>query len=237
LLRSATGLALASALVAASPARAQLSATVALESNAMFRGETISENDPAASLEVTLDHDSGLFAGASVIVAAGDQSPRIVSNTQYGGFAGRAGEITYEIGAIHRNYGSATMADTSYRGDYYEGFVGVSRKDVRLRLYVSPDYLVDGRTSYYGEVNAQLLKRGKWTFRGHGGISAIPQDIGTPGGLRIYYDWSLSASRPLGDFNANLGIAGSNYPIFLPRNGVGFFSDSPKFYASISRTF
>jgi len=32
---------------------------------------------------------------------------------------------------------------------------------LRLRLYVSPDYLVDGRNTYYAELNLRLFKVGK----------------------------------------------------------------------------
>ncbi len=223
----------------AAPARArvQVAANVMLESNALFRGETISLDDPAVSVELSADHSSGLFAGASVSVAAGGRDPRMVANTQYAGFATRSGQTTLEIGAIHRNYGSTYIADDAYRGNYFEGFVGVARKNFKLRLYVSPDYLVDGRTTYYGEVSAHLLKKGEWSLNGRGGLSVIPQDIGTPGGMRFYYDWRLAASRPVGKFTASLGIAGTNYPIFGVSKGEGFFSNSPKVFASMSRAF
>jgi uncharacterized protein (TIGR02001 family) len=225
------------ALSVATPAQAQLAAHVSLDSNAMFRGESISSDDPAASIEASLDHESGFFAGASISFAAGQDDPRVVASTQYVGYSTRQDQTSFEVGIVHRNYGSSNIADTAYRGDYFEGFVGVRRKNINLRLYVSPDYLVDGRNTYYGDANVHIAKVGKWSLAGHGGLSVIPQDIGEPGGMRFYYDWRLSISRPLGKFSASAGIAGTNYPIFEVSKGAGFFSNSPKVFLSISRAF
>lgn len=228
---------LAAALAFATPAHAQLAAHVSVDSNAMFRGETISDDDPAASIEASFDHESGFFAGASISFAAGQDDPRVVASTQYIGYSARRDRTSFEIGVVHRNYGSANIADTAYRGDYFEGFVGVRRKNVNLRIYMSPNYLVDGSNTFYGDANVHIAKVGKWSFAGHGGLSVIPQDIGDPGGMRFYYDWRLSVSRPLGKFSAAAGIAGTNYPIFEVSKGTGFFSNNPKVYFSISRAF
>ena len=181
------------------PARAQIAGNVTLSSADMFRGETLSGNDPALSLAVGIDHPSGLFAGASVTVAAGERSPRLTSSGQYAGYAVRSGEVSIEAGVVHRDYGE--MFDTAYRKHYFEGFVGISRRSLRARIYVSPDYLVDGRTTYYVEINARLLKVGKWSLTAHGGLSLIPEDLDAPRqGLRAYEDWSLEVSRPGGKF-------------------------------------
>jgi len=155
--------------------------------------------------------------------------------TQYAGISHRSGETSIELGVIHRSYD--TIVDTAYTTDYFEGFIGITRKAMRLRLYTSPDYLIDGRMTYYGEFDAQLLKRGKWAVNGHAGLSVIPQDLGTPGGMRTYYDWSLSASHPIGGFDATLGLADTNYPVFSPSRGIGLFSNRPRVFASLSRAF
>lgn len=195
------------------PALAQVAGSIALSSADMFRGESLSGDDPALSVAVSIDHSSGLFAGGSVTVTAGEHSPRFSSSSQYAGFAMRSGETSIEAGVIHRDYGD--MFDTAYRKHYFEGFVGVSRRSLRARVYISPDYLVDGRNTYYGEVNLRILKVGKWSLNGHAGLAVIPKDLDSPEhGMDTYRDWSLQVTRPVGKFSLSLSVAATNYPVF-----------------------
>jgi len=224
-------------VVLACPAvsHAQVAANFALSSNAVFRGETISADDPAATGSVSFDHASGLFGGASITVAAGGRNPRVAATSQYAGFALRSGTTSLEGGAIHRRYG--VIADEAYSRDYFEGFVGISRRNLKARIYISPDYLIDARTTYYGEIEARLFHHGPWSLNGRGGLYLIPPDIGAPGRMRQYYDWGLSVTRPVGKFGTTLGVVGSNYPVFSVSRGTGLFSNSPKFYVSVARSF
>ena len=195
------------------PACAQVAGNITLASADMFRGESLSGNDPAVSAAISFDHPSGLFAGGSVTIAAGEQHPRLASASQYAGFALRRGEVSIEAGVIHRDYGD--VIDTDYRKHYFEGFVGVSRRSLRARVYISPDYLIDGRTSYYGELNLRLLKVGKWSLNGHVGLSVIPKDLDSPEhGMNTYRDWSLQVSWPVGKFSMSLGVSATDYPVF-----------------------
>jgi uncharacterized protein (TIGR02001 family) len=217
-------------------AQAQVSANVSLATSNVFRGESTSGDDPAASLEVSYDHPSGLFVGASVAAAFGEHDPHFNGSTQYAGYALRRGETSLEIGVIHRDYDSSSLFDDAYSPHYFEGFVGVTRRSVRLRLYVSPDYLRDGRTTYYGELNGRLLKLGKWSINGHSGLSVIPPELGETG-TRYYHDLSLQANRSYGKFALGIGVAETNYPVFAPDEGPGLFQNKPRVFASISRAF
>lgn len=214
-----------------------LAANVILESNVLFRGETISADDPGVTVDLNLDHSSGFFAGASISVAAGANKPRMIANTQYAGYALRRGDVSLEIGAIRRDYSADLLYDYAYRGRYVEGFVGASYRSIRVRLYVSPNYLEDGRNTFYGDVNALILNTGQWSINGHTGLYAVPQDLGTSGPKRLYIDWSLTASRPVGTFTASVTVAGSNYPVFSHSKGAGLFSNKPRIAFSISKAF
>ncbi len=178
-------------------AHAQIAANVTLATSDVYRGESTSGDDGAASLEISYDHPSGFFAGASVTMAGGQHDPHFNGSIQYIGYTVQRGETSFELGVIHRDYRDRSMFDVAYSAHYSEGFIGVSRRNLRLRLYVSSDYLRDSRTTYYGEVNARLIKSGKWSVNGHLGISLIPPDPGATG-MRARYDWSVQASRPLG---------------------------------------
>ena len=207
------GLTLAGAFALAAPAHAQLAGSISLSSSEMFRGESISSADPALSASVSLDSGSGLFAGASATVALNIKEPRVSAAVQYLGFAQRHGSLSYEVGVIHRSY--ARIADRDYRRGFFEGFVGVGIGGARARVYVSPDYLVDGRTSFYAEINAPLLRHEKWQLDGHAGLSLIPHELGARSrALRHYQDWRLTVSRPVGPLFLSLGINATNYPVY-----------------------
>ncbi|MFC3175506.1 TorF family putative porin [Novosphingobium bradum] len=222
----AGGLAL---LLGAAPAAAQVAANVTLASNQLFRGETISADDPGLALAVSADLPGGLFAGADASFAAGGEAPRLTAANLYAGVALRLGEASVEAGAIHRRYGS--IYDDAYRPRFTELYAGITLRRVQVRAFVSPDYLADGRNTYYLDVNARLASLGRWTLQGHGGLALIPHDLGDPDtSLISYEDWSLRASRPLGPFTLGLGVAGTNYPVFGPSGKV-------RFSAQLSRAF
>jgi uncharacterized protein (TIGR02001 family) len=217
-------------------ANAQFSGSATFSTSEIFRGESTSGNDAAASLEISFDHSSGAFAGASITVAGGEHPLHYNGSTQYLGYALRKAETSLEIGLIHRDYAQRSLFDDAYSAHYIEGFVGIGRRNLRLRLYASPDYLRDGDLTFYGEFNFRLLKAANWSLNGHTGVSLIPPDPGETA-ARYYYDWSLQANRPLGRFALAIGIAATNYPVFGPDRGSGFLDNSPRVFASIARAF
>ena len=203
------------AVVFPDPAFGQVQAagSFSLQSNQTFRGESISLDDPGASLAVAIDGPGGLFVGGDISVAAGTSDRlRITAHSQYAGVAVRKGRTSLEFGVIHRKY--RENVDVDYRNDFIEGFVGVSRGNTKVRIYASPNYMRDGRTSYYAEADTKLLSVGKWSLQGHGGITVVPQDAGAPTGtMRFYEDWSLSLGREVRGFNLSFSLASSNYPV------------------------
>ena len=223
------GLGAVGLLTVPTAACAQLAASASLSSSEMFRGETISNSDPVIAAGVSLDSRSGLFAGASASLALNTEVPRISALVQYAGYAARSGEWAAEVGVIHRSY--ARVANSDYRRGFFEGFVGAGFRGVRARLYVSPDYMIYGRASYYAEVNARLLKVEAFRLEGHVGLSLIPYDPGAyRRGLRRYRDWRLQVSRPVGPLFVSLGVNGTNYPVYSDTGRARVF-------ASISHAF
>lgn len=210
-------------------ASAQVAGSVSLASAEIFRGESLAGTRPTVTLAANYDHLSGFFAGASASAAPSDGAVRIISANEYAGYGIRRGRSSFEIGVIHRDY--RRMLDTAYRLHYFEGFVGVAFGNVRARVYVSPDYLRDSRTTYYGEVNARLWRSGEWSLNGHVGVSLIPEDKTVPSpGIHVYRDWSIQIDRPVGRFSVSAGVAQTNYPVFRSNHHA-------RVYASISRAF
>jgi uncharacterized protein (TIGR02001 family) len=211
------------------PGQAQPAGSISLASSEMFRGESISSGDPVVSASVSLDSRSGFFAGASASLALNTEVPRISALVQYVGYAKRSGELTAELGVIHRSY--ARIVDTGYRRGFFEGFVGLGFRGVKLRAYLAPDYIIDGRNSYYVELNGRLLKFEKFQLEGHAGLSLIPYDlIDNRGGLRRYQDLRLQLTRPVGSLFVSVGVNGNNYPVYSDTGRARVF-------ATISRAF
>lgn len=210
-------------------ARAEPSAAITLTTSETFRGESTAGDDPALVLSANVDSDAGFFAGATASIAAGERDPRVAASSQYAGYALRDGETSFELAVVHRDYHD--MTDEAYRRHYFEAFAGVARGSMKLRVYVSPDYLVDGRTTYYVEASARIARIEQWSLGVRGGLSLIPPDEGTGrSGLVDYEDWSVTLSRPVGKASLTLGVTGTNYPV-IGRDG------SARAFASLGFTF
>lgn len=220
------GLSLPFAIALSSPAYAQLAGSIALSSNEMFRGETISANDPALSLSLSLDDESGLFAGVAGSVAVGNSDPRMTYASQYAGYAKRFGETSIEAGIIHRTY--ERVVDTEYRKDFVDIYAGVTHRSLKARIYVSPNYRRDNRASYYGEINARLIGVGEWSLDAHAGLSVQPehQSTGSNSRMQTYPDWRLQVSRPVGKLFLSAGVAATNYPVYSPNGQARIFASA-----------
>lgn len=220
------GFALPFASALSSPAYAQFAGSIGLSSNEMFRGETISANDPALSLSLSLDDESGLFAGVSASVAAGNSDPRMTNASQYAGYAKRFGETSVEAGIIRRTY--ERVVDIEYRKDFAEIYAGVTHRSLKARFYVSPNYRRDNRASYYGEINVRLIGFDQWSLDGHAGLSVQPghQGSGTNPKMQTFRDWRLQISRPVGKLFLSGGVAATNYPVYSPSGKARIFASA-----------
>lgn len=200
-----------------------MAGTVSVSSNQLFRGESISRDAPTVSLGLNYDSPQGFYAGASVSLAANSDAVRVSTAEQFAGYARRIGPASVELGVIHRSY--ERVVDEDYRRGFFEGYVGVTHRGLRARLYVSPDYLREGPPSYYLDVNAQLLALGPWTLEGHGGLSLIP--TAQPGGgrkLDRFQDWRLQLSRGVGPLTLSSGVSATNYPVYSESGRVRVFA-------------
>lgn len=210
------------------PACAQVAANVTLASNDIYRGRSLSADDPALTLAAGFDDPSGFYAGGSVSFAAGDRDARLSSSAQYAGYAWRNGRTSFEIGAIHRHHSDSL--DPEYDKDFFEGYVGITRGKSNLRLYLSPDYIPGGRISAYASLNTEIASIEEWSLAGHAGLALKPDNDGFSDGYHAEVDWSLSVGRAFGDFSFSAGIADSTDSDPAPYDG-------PLLFAKVSRVF
>lgn len=207
------------AMLLAMPVRAQWAGSVALSSNELFRGQSVSSDAPTASLALSFDHQSGFFAGGGASLAAASGGPRLAYANQYAGYAARLGTLSVEAGLIHRSYDR--IVDIEYRRGFFEAYAGITHKSIKARLYVSPDYRRDNRVSYYGELNARLLAVGRWNLEGHAGLSVIAQPDGRGRApMRPFVDWRLQIGRPIGPVFLTAGMGATGYPVYTSNGRV-----------------
>jgi uncharacterized protein (TIGR02001 family) len=208
-LRHAALAPLAFAAFAANPALAQeqavpeedagafdISATATIVSDYRYRGISLSDRDPAAqgSLDVTF---GGFYAGVWVSSIARFADTNVEADL-YAGYAGEAGPIEYEVGAIAYLYpgGDGT-------GNVYEGAGSLAYTfgpaQARLRVNYAPD-----QENLAGD-NLYLSAEGRFS------IPATPVTVFAQVGRErgsFYgrkWDWSFGVEATKGPFTASLG--------------------------------
>jgi uncharacterized protein (TIGR02001 family) len=198
-------LALLAASLGVCPATAQVNVEAGLASDYRLRGYSLSRREPAASLSLSYDDASGVFAeltGVAMHVPHGGLD--VMGGYATLGYAKRLGDgWSADVGLLRAHYTSASSFGRST--GYTELFAGVSERSVAFRLALSPDYLWDRTMTIY--VSSDVFKRPADHLRvsAHFGALAFLRQ-GPPAPVsRIQYDWSVQIQRALG--KAEFGIA------------------------------
>jgi len=161
-----------SGLFFASVSRAEISSNASVVSDYRYRGVSLSSEQPAAQLDVTYDHWSGLYIGSFMsTVKLVDQSKRNIQTLFYFGYAHHAfSDISWEVGTNHSIFSGARDYD------YSEIYYGLSSSNVSGRMYWSQDYFGQGIGALYVELNGAqpvadhihlIGHLGALQFRGH----------------------------------------------------------------------
>ena len=206
--------AFAAMLFAAAPASAQdgqgagggagafdITATVTIVSDYRFRGISSSDRDPAlqGSVDVAI---GGFYVGAwaSSIARSADTNAEL---DLYAGYAGAAGPVEYEVGALAYLYpgGDGT-------GNVYEGTASLAYTlgpaTARLRANYAPDQENLAGDNFYLSAEARV------------GIPATPVTVFAQAGRErgsFYgrkWDWSLGAEVIRGPFTAGVAYVDTN---------------------------
>ena len=194
------------------PARAQLVATATLESEYRLRGVSLTDGKPDARFGLSYDHDSGVYGGVSAVVgeiAGGDVKP--LGYIGYLGFAKRTpngltwdfgvttSHITLNIPAQLTSYSSAGVPSTikyiqRYPVDYSEVYAGIAKRDLSMRLYLSPDYLGQGLRTAYLDVTGAVRPTSRLRLYAHAGALTPLGGRPGPNSGREYYDVRTGAA-------------------------------------------
>jgi uncharacterized protein (TIGR02001 family) len=204
-------------LAAAAPAAAQTAVGVSAVSDYRYRGASLSDERPAASLSLAYDHRSGLYAGVKLIGAAlRREGPEFIGYIGYAGYAvSPPGRPAFDAGVINYNL-------TSYRGrkrtvDYTEAYAGVAWEHVNAHLYYAPDYYQSGVKTLYADLSGGFRPTPSLKLFGHVGVLTPVGGRHGRGARKERYDFKLGAAVEVRGAEISLSWTRLT-PLYVPRS-------------------
>jgi len=198
---------LGSALVLlASPACAEVGATVTLASQDRFRGYSVSDGYPAATLSLSYDDAAGPYVEGSVMIA-GNPSDGI-ERSRFEGNAGYAVRLksgpTLDAGIVHAEY-------TGYRiygrqAVFTEIYAGLIAGHVSAHVHYSPNYFQRGVTTFYADVDGSASLAPRLRLSAHYGMLFQIDGNHEPAGAHIP-DWRIGAATDVKGFTFEAALA------------------------------
>ena len=186
-----------------------ISANLSLSTDYAFRGVSQTDERPAIQGGFDYAHASGLYAGvwASNVSWLSDAGASNSLETNiYGGYAGEAAGIGYDIGVLHYYY--PDDFDRAWRNDTgldspntTEGYVGLSWSFLTFKYsYAFTELfgLDDSDGSQYFDLAAAYEVADGLTLNAHFGRQRIV------GPVDSYNDWKLGVTKALAGFNLGL---------------------------------
>jgi uncharacterized protein (TIGR02001 family) len=188
----------------AGPAFAQVGASIGVRSDHIYRGRSLTEHRPAATLSLGYDNPKGYYAGAALTAydtARG--GVEVADGILYAGYAkplGRGGSL---------DLGVSQTRTISYRSgrrafDYAELYAGVITEHASLRVHYAPDYYETGMSTLY--IDAGATFRPTEAVRVFARAGALTPVAGGEGLVRrrTRYDVSVGVARRIGDLDLGL---------------------------------
>lgn len=186
---------------------------VAFTSDYLFRGISQSSNNAAVQGTLTVNHESGLYFtawGSSIASGAGGLELDTLL-----GFAGKAGEVGYDVGVMRYNYPGLNEGNAGFEPDYNEIYGSVSLKGAKLGLNYSPDYYLesDKFIYVYGAYSTEVSGIGLSASVGLNMFddnAMMTQALGYTGTDDSYIDYKVAASKSVKGVGVELAYIGSD---------------------------
>lgn len=197
------------ALAAPARAVAEVRAEAAVVSDDRFRGRSVSEDRPVASLDLSYDAPAGAYVGvAGSLVAARHDGLQPLALQEYAGWVVRlpAGP-SLDLGATHTNYSEYYGGGGS--AQYSEVYAGLITGRFATHLYYSPNYFGHDYQTLYGELDAATQPVRDWRLSAHAGVLTIvgghrPAEIRT-----TQFDWRLGVATAVRSVDVELSWSGA----------------------------
>lgn len=189
-------------IIGTGAANAEVSANVSLTTDYVFRGVSLSDNDPAIQGGFDWSNDS-FYAGVW-----GSSIPNGTEIDVYAGFTPTLGPVTLDIGVIGYFYPGAQDDDAEF--DYFELLLGAERSVTEQFTIGGAVYFTDenygetGEAVYY-EINATYAMSDALALSGAYGNQSIEDADGEDGGAVTeesdYNTWNLGATYAFHGFS------------------------------------
>jgi uncharacterized protein (TIGR02001 family) len=192
------------------PAQAQLSASLSIDSDDRYRGVSLSNQKPDASLNLSYDAANGVYAAASAVASQNRQGGvQMLGYLASVGYSARVNtRLSWDVGFTD----TRLMQDYSGRGwrlkrsvDYTQVYVGLITDHVSARVYYSPDYFDEHHSAVYAEVDSGLRLAPHWRLFGHAGVTTpFGGRTSAPGARRETWDLRAGAAASRGHWEARI---------------------------------
>lgn len=181
-------------------AEGTVTANVAITSDYVFRGVSLSDNGPALQGGVDYGTDSWYIGGWGSNVSEG------LELDLYAGFTPSTGPIDWDLGVIGYFYPGAD--DDGAEFDYYEGKVAASHDfteqfSAGAEIYYSPQNFGDTGDALYWEINGTYQINDAFAIDAHYGNQNIEEPAG-PGTEDDYNTWNIGVSHAMHGFQIDL---------------------------------
>ena len=184
-------------LFVAHPASAEISSEIELKSDDRFRGRSLSGGEPVIDADVSIDTNSGIYAGASVTVTLSGKSRAGLQGVDaYVGFAKRINkDVTIDVGVAA--YAFTQRYSGNFDDRYAELYAGASSGGFAAYLHYTPSYFGKSVPVLYADLNFTRRVGADFTVKAHVGLLA--QTSGPPrlADRKTRYDTRLAMSHPL----------------------------------------
>lgn len=191
----------------ASPASAQVGATLSVQSEERLRGEAISDGRPVATLELADDLPGGFYLGGSgSVVLTREDGPRPFALRANAGYAYTIRpDLTLDLGIGHGGYREYNRS--GHGASYTEVYAGLAGRVLSGHVFVSPGYFRRDEPTLYADLDAAADLDRRWVLLAHAGaLTRLGGHGGDEPGLRV--DWRLGLRRRLGRFDLDAAWVG-----------------------------
>jgi uncharacterized protein (TIGR02001 family) len=192
----------------ATPAFAQVSGSVDIESDYRLRGYSLSAGQPVVTAQIGYDDDSGVYLNLSATGEIGHDDPLFLGVQGNIGYVRRLNQkLSIDGGVTRSQYRSPDRNSRSH--NYTEVYLGLASDPFSARIYYSPDYFRPDVSTLYGEVEATFRPAKHWRLNGHlGSLIYLTTPARYIPGREARYDWRVGVSRELGSFDLHAALSG-----------------------------
>ncbi len=194
----------------AASGHAQVSGSITVASDVRAHGYSVTGEQPAATVELSYDHPSGLYANGSLIASFDDNNRPVV--------AGTVANVGYAVKVANHTSLDGGYLRTDYRYNSYdywrpssmrsdEIYLGAVVHGLAYHAYYSPNFLGYGVSTLYHELAGGVPLKGRLQLTARAG-AMLYLDAPERWHLKNDYDWGVGLARPMGRVTLNLTLNG-----------------------------